>query len=117
MPPLPRYLCSDYITYREPVVSKPSHTNNDCFDHKDRSIQKKKHKVIKQVYRVKKDRRFSKNSDLIQDKEKPIIESLTSYIDQIAPDVELISNDIAKQRSNLARGKARKRRLATRRPV
>ena len=41
MPSIPRYLCPDYITYREPVIGKPSPTINDCFDEKDRSIQKK----------------------------------------------------------------------------
>ena len=54
MPSLPRYLCPDYITYREPAIGKPSPTIKDRFDEKDRSIQKKKYKVIKQVYRVKK---------------------------------------------------------------
>ena len=60
--------------------------NNDCFDQKDRSVQKKKHKVIKQVYRVKKDGRLNKNSDLTQDEEKPTIEETSaSSIDKIAP--------------------------------
>jgi len=54
MPSLPRYLFPDYITYREPAIGKPSPTINDRFDEKDRPIQKKKYKVIKQVYRVKK---------------------------------------------------------------
>ena len=62
-----RYFCEDYITYRELAISKPSPTNNDHFDQKDRSIQKKKHKVIKEVYRVKKDGRLNKNSNLTQD--------------------------------------------------
>ena len=54
MPPLPTYLCPNYITYREPTIGKPSPTINDRFDEKDRSIQRKKYKMIKQVYRVKK---------------------------------------------------------------
>jgi hypothetical protein len=37
-------------------------------------VQKTKHKVIKQVYRVKKDGRLNKNSNLTQGKEKPTIE-------------------------------------------
>ena len=41
MPSLPRYLCLDYITYREPAIGKPSPTINDRFDEKDWSIQKK----------------------------------------------------------------------------
>ena len=53
--PLPRYLCPDYITYRESAISKPSPINNYHFNHKDWTIQKKMYKVIKQVYCVKKD--------------------------------------------------------------
>jgi hypothetical protein len=49
---------------------------NDRFDHKNRSTQKNKRKVIKQVYRVKNDGRLSKNSDLTLDIEKPIIEKI-----------------------------------------
>ena len=47
MPSLSRYLCPDHITYREPAIGKPSPPINDHFDEKDRSIQKKKYKVIK----------------------------------------------------------------------
>ena len=54
MPPLPTYLCPNYIIYMELAFSKSSPTNNGRFDHKNRPMQKKKHKVIKQVYRVKK---------------------------------------------------------------
>ena len=51
---LATYLRPNYVTYREPAISEPSPTNNDCFVQKNRSVQKKKYKVIKQVYRVKK---------------------------------------------------------------
>jgi len=55
--------------------------------------------VTKQVYRVKKDERLSKNSDLTQRIEKPIVEETSaSYIEQIAPDVEYVSNNIAEQK-------------------
>jgi len=37
-------------------------------------MQKNKHKVIKQVYRVKRDGRLNKNSDLTLGKEKPVVE-------------------------------------------
>ena len=67
--------------------------NNDRFVQKDRSIQKKKHKVTKKVYRVKKDGRLNKNLDLTQDKEKPTIEETSAS--SIAPDVEYVANDIA----------------------
>jgi hypothetical protein len=45
--------------------------HNDHFDQKNRSTQKNKCKVIKQVYHVKKDGRLNKNSDLTLDIEKP----------------------------------------------
>ena len=54
MPFLTTYLCPNYVTYREPAISEPAPTNNDHFVQKNRSVQKKKYKVIKQVYRVKK---------------------------------------------------------------
>ena len=41
MPFLPTYLCPNYVTYREPVISEPSPTNNDRFVQKNQSIQKK----------------------------------------------------------------------------
>ena len=75
MPSPPTYLCPNYITYREPAISKSSPINNDRFDPKNRPVQKRKHKVIKQVYHVKKDRRLDKNSDLTLDKEKPLLKS------------------------------------------
>ena len=68
MPSLPRYLCPDYITYREPAIGKPSPTINDRFDEKKSVYTEKKYKVIKQVYHVKKDGRLNKNSDLTLDK-------------------------------------------------
>jgi hypothetical protein len=102
---LSRYLCPDYITYREPVIGKSSPTINDHFDEKDRSIQKKKYKVIKQVYRVKKDGRLNKNSDLTLDKEKPVVEEqLDSSISKIIPSDDNDSNNVVEQCSSSARG-------------
>ena len=96
MPFPPRYFCHDYITYKESAIKKSPPANNDRFIHKNRSVQKKKHKVTKQVYRVKKDGRLTKNSDLTLEKEKPIIEETSaSSIDQIAFNVKHASNDIA----------------------
>jgi hypothetical protein len=60
----PSYFCQ---THREPVINEPSPMRNDYFDHKNRSTQQSKRKVIKQVYRVKKDSRLNKNSDLTLD--------------------------------------------------
>ena len=84
--------------------------NNDRFVQKDRSIQKKKHKVTKKVYRDKKDGRLNKNLDLTQDKEKPTIEETSaSSIDKIAPDVEHISNNMAEQQSSSGGGQDKKK--------
>jgi len=47
--------------------------SRDCFDQKKRSgAQREKRKVVRQVYRVKKDGRKDKSSDLNSNKEKPI---------------------------------------------
>ena len=47
-------------------------------------MQKNKHKVIKQVYRVKRDGRLNKNSDLTLGKEKPVVEEQSvNSIDEI----------------------------------
>jgi hypothetical protein len=56
--------------------------------------------VIKQVYRVKKDGRLNKNSDLTLDIKKPTIEkSSASSTDQIVPNNEHVINNVAEQRS------------------
>ena len=110
MPFSPRYFCSDYITYKESAIKKSPLANNEHFIHKNRSVQEKKHKVTKQVYRVKKDGRLTKNSDLTLEKEKPIIEETSaSSIDQIASDFEHASNDIAEQQLSSAVGQEQKR--------
>src|SRR6185312_11077469 len=101
MPSLPTYLHPNYITYRELAISEPSPTKSGRFDLENRPLQKRKHKVIKQVYRVKKDGRLNKNSDLTQDKEKPTVkETSASSINKIVPDIEHISNDMAEQCSS-----------------
>ena len=106
----PRYFCSDYITYKESAIKKSPPANNDRFNHKNWFLQKKKYKVTKQVYRVKKDGRLTKNSDLTLDKEKSIIEETSaSSIDQIDSDVEHASNDIAEQQLSSAGGQEQKR--------
>jgi len=105
MPFPPRYFCPDYITYKESVIKKSSPANNDCLDHKNQSVRKKKHKVTKQVYHVKKDGRLSKNSDLTQVIEKPTIEKISAIpVDQIVPNSNLTSSDIAKQETRSAGG-------------
>ena len=68
MPSLPTYLHPNYITYREPAISESSPTKSGRVDSKNWPVQKRKYKMIKQVYRVKKDGRLNKNSDLTQDK-------------------------------------------------
>ena len=54
--------------------------------------------MIKQVYRIKKDGRLDKNSDLTRNTEKSTVEETSaSFIDKIASDIEHISNDMAEQ--------------------
>jgi len=68
-------------------------------------MQKKKHKVTKQVYRVKKDGRLIKNSDLTQRIERLTVEETSaSSIEEIAPDVEYVSNNIAERKPSSAGG-------------
>ena len=74
MPASHSYFGQNHVTYREPVINESSLGSNDRFHQRDRPIQKNKHKMIKQVYRVKRDGRLNKNSDLTLDKQKPIIE-------------------------------------------
>ena len=95
MPFPPRYFYSDYITYKESAIKKSPPTSNYCFNHKNRSMHKKTHKMTKQVYHVKKDGRLNKNSDLTQDKEKPYVEETSACSnEQIALNVEYVSNNI-----------------------
>ena len=64
--------------------------------------------MIKQVYRVKKDNRLNKNSDLTLDKEKLTIEeTLASFVDQIVLNGDHNSKNIAEQKLRSARGGAR----------
>ena len=61
--------------------------------------------MTKQVYRVKNDGRLTKNSDLTQDKEKLTVEEISaSSVDQIVPNGDHTSKDIAEQRSSSAGG-------------
>jgi hypothetical protein len=79
--------------------------HNDRFDQKNRSTCKTKRKVIKQVYRVKRDGRLNKNSDLTLDIEKPTIKkSSASSTDQVVPNNEHATNNIVEQQSCLAGG-------------
>jgi hypothetical protein len=62
------------------MINVPSPMHNDCFDQKNWSTCKTKRKVIKQVYRIKKDGRLNKNSDLTLDIEKPTIEKSSAIL-------------------------------------
>ena len=89
------YFGQNHVIYREPVINESSLRNNDRFHQRDRSMQENNHKVIKQVYRVKKDGRLNKNSDLTLDKEKPIVEEqLDSSICKIVPNDDPDSNNV-----------------------
>ena len=79
-------------------------------------MKKKKYKVIKQVYRVKKDGRLNKNSDLTLDKEKPIVEEQSdSSISKIVPNDD--PDNVVKQCSSSAGGKIRATILVLTGPV
>jgi len=59
--------------------------------------------MTKHVYRVKKDGRLTKNSDLTLDKEKPIVEEISaSFVDQFIPNTDHTSKNIAEQKLSLA---------------
>ena len=105
MPASHSYFGQNHVTYREPVINESSLGSNDRFHQRDRPIQKNKHKMIKQVCRVKRDGRLNKNSDLTQEIEKPTIEEISSTpIDQIVPNSNLASIDIAEQETRSAGG-------------
>ena len=105
---LATYLYPNYVTYRVPAISEPAPTNNDRFVQKNWSVQKNKYKVIKQVYRVKKDGRLNKNSDSTLDKEKTVVEEQSdSSISKIVPNDDHDSNNVVEQCSSSAGGGAR----------
>ena len=72
-------------------------------------MQKKKHKLTKQVYRVKKDGRLTKNSDLTLNKEKPIVEEISvSFVDPFVPNIDHTSKNISEQQSSSTGGQDKK---------
>ena len=105
MPASHSYFGQNHVTYREPVINKSLLRINDRFHQRDRSMQKNKHKVIKQVYRVKRDGRLNKNSDLTLDKEKPVVEEQSvNSIDEIGLHDDHGPNNIVEQCSSSAGG-------------
>ena len=70
----------------------------------------KKHKVIEQVYRVKKGGWLSKNPETLDIENPNIKESPATSIDQITPNVEHVSNDIAEKRSSSAEGQGKEKK-------
>jgi hypothetical protein len=69
-------------------------------------VEKKKHKALRQVYRVKKDENLKKK-DLAQDKENLVVQEISaSFVDQIVPnDAIMFQKNIAAQQSSSAGGK------------
>ena len=103
MPTSQSYFGQNHVTYREPVINESSLRNNDYFHQRDRSMQKNKHNVIKQVYRVKRDGRLNKNSDWTLDKKNPVVEEQSdSLIGKIIPNGDHDSNNIVEQCSSSA---------------
>jgi len=74
--------------------------------------------VIKQVYRVKKDGRLNKNSDLTLDKEKPVVEEQSdSSISKIVPNDDPDSNNVVEQCSSSAGGQDKSNHIGSNRTV
>ena len=110
MPASHSYFGQNHVTYRDPVINESSLGSDDHFHQRDRSMQKNKHKVIKQVYRVKRDGRLNKNPDLTQEIEKPTTEKISATpVDQIVPNRNLASSDIAEQETRSAVGQDQKK--------
>src|SRR6187551_1333821 len=68
----------EYATPRRPSCARQPYVESDRFENKDRSRVQNKKKVVKQVYRIKKDGRKDKSSDLKLSTEKPIHVEVTS---------------------------------------
>nr|TKW08483.1 hypothetical protein SEVIR_6G031100v2 [Setaria viridis] len=62
----------EYAATTEPSRSRQPYSENDRFKQKDRSNVQKEKKVVKKVYRVKRDGRKGTSSDLNSINEKPI---------------------------------------------
>ena len=74
--------------------------------------------MIKQVYRVKKDGRLNKNSDLTLDKEKPVVEEQSdSSISKIVPNDDPDSNNVVEQCSSSAGGQDKSNHIGSDRTV
>ncbi|PUZ46526.1 hypothetical protein GQ55_7G087200 [Panicum hallii var. hallii] len=71
----------EYAAPREPSCARQRYVESDHFEHKDRSRVQNKKKVVKQVYRVKRDGCKDTSSDLNTIDEKPINVLRTSAID------------------------------------
>jgi hypothetical protein len=69
-----------YAAPRRPSHARQPYFKSDCFEYKDRSSAQNKKKVVKQVYRVKRDGCKDKSSDLNSINEKPINVLITSAI-------------------------------------
>nr|TKW26557.1 hypothetical protein SEVIR_3G198000v2 [Setaria viridis] len=70
----------EYAAPREPSCARQPYVENDHFEQKDRSSVQKKKKVVKQVYRVKRDGHKDKSSNLNLINEKLISVLSTSAI-------------------------------------
>ena len=70
--------------------------------------------MIKQVCHVKRDGRLNKNPDLTQEIEKPTIEKISATpVNQIVPNGNLASSDIAQQETRSAGGQDQKKSAGT----
>jgi len=86
----------EYAAPRKPMYARQSHIVNDRFESKNRSRVHEKKKVVKQVYRVKRDGRRDASSDLNSISIKPINVLETSAIDGKANKNSIVDNLSAK---------------------
>jgi hypothetical protein len=86
----------EYAAPRRPSHARQPYVESDRFEYKDRSGAQNKKNVIKQVYRVKRDGRKDKSSDLNSVNEKPINVFNTSAIGGTGKEKSYIHTSSAK---------------------
>lgn len=90
---------------RKSASSRAPPSGKDRFDQRNRFVTKNEPKVVKQVYRVKRDCNLRKNSDLTQVNEKPTISEVSaSSSDSDVPNEDHVSSIRAEQTSSSAGG-------------
>ncbi|RCV24257.1 hypothetical protein SETIT_5G070600v2 [Setaria italica] len=86
----------EYVAPREPSCARQPYVENDYLETKDRSSVQKKKRVVKQVYRVKRDGRKDKSSYLNSISEKPINLLSTSVTNGKGKEISAVDPQSAK---------------------